>query len=262
MTECPTRLTLMMFKTAELEGRDFESVRRHVEICEKCRSIITALEQKDARGREIRDRQLHAIKSRLEASQPSVQISGSKSKRFRLTALAAAAALLLVTVVFAITQTRQAPQPASQSVRFKGALGFDILATRAGHEFEVESDNPARVGDRLRFVLRVASAGFLSFVRLNNQGQFSPVSWDEDTAEMGNGPRAVTSGDRLTSRNIMVDRDHTDSVYLAIFSKHKFDIQTAVKSAKKRATDNNRVKSCNFMSDATQYTCTYFKLHF
>ncbi len=230
MTECPSRFTLVEWKTGDLAPEEMAHVGAHVEDCATCKRAASQIESNASEYRARADDHLRELKSRIdgldsaEEDTPFVSILAYRQSRVKKTAialgsLAAAAAIALVFIY--------QPPPSSDDTtpknRFKGTMTFEVFAKRGEHQFKVKQGDRLRTNDALRFVITTNSAGYITVLSIDGAGRISPFYPDTAPTEDSTPMMVDLKGRNELPGSIVLDDVVGLETFVVVFSKTRFD---------------------------------------
>ena len=137
MADCPSRLTLALLKTGDLQGESANEVIAHIDGCEACQNTAADLDANVATFESHQESHLQKLRARIDAevASPDRRVRRLSKKRVTiigsLTAVAAAAALVLFSMQDPLLKS------GDDDIQFKGNISLQVVAKRDDRQFTV-----------------------------------------------------------------------------------------------------------------------------
>jgi hypothetical protein len=159
MTEHVSQMTIDGLAARLLSDAETATARAHVASCTRCRGDLETAEAACATfTREVLPRTLDRLAPRRAAPwrilAPAFAVSG------------------LATVLLVVWFVRRAPVPptADDDLRMKGALTFQVFASRGDQVFAVRDATRLAAGDKIRFVVGAGEARYVLVASIDGAG--------------------------------------------------------------------------------------------
>ncbi len=226
MTDCPTRFTLVEWKTGVLAPRAAAAVEQHLGGCESCRANIAEIEQHrtifETRGSE----HLTDLRERLAAETvPEVTRTGWNRWPKLVPAACALAAAAAITLVVVFQSEEPVQQQNRDEIQFKGELSFEIVAKRFDRQFHVREGALLKENDALRFVVTTNAAGYLSVFSMAQSGVVSPFYPESAPARDPRPMRLERAGRHELPGSVILDAAEGNEYFIILYSPEPFDRQ-------------------------------------
>jgi hypothetical protein len=227
MTDCPSRFTLLRWRTDDLPALEQVEVDRHVAGCQSCRVKAAGIDA-DASAYQERSEEHMERLSRALRREKAHGAAGATDLgalfRNRIApalgiAMAAAAIVILVVRPFGDGDgSREEP-----GISFKGAVSLQVVVRRGDAQFTLDDDDDLREGDALRFAVTAAEAGYVSIVSIDAAGRRS-CFYPETDPLADPGPYLIDApGRHELPGSIIMDGSSGIEEIVMIFSARRFD---------------------------------------
>ncbi len=250
MNKCPSRYSLVAWKSGELSEGEAARVAEHVAECETCAAEVTGFEDNWREYGVVADQRRSALVDQLQrlddppdaATPIPLDLDGGvrRRRRVRLVGLAAAA----VVVTFAIFQFVDSftARETSDDILFRGEIAVAVYAQRDNAQFRVNNGAQLKPADAVRFVVTIPREGWLSVFAVDATGQVSPFY--PDTRPEGD-PRPLRlkrAGRHELPGSIVLDHSLGEETFFIAFSPAEFD-RRRVHARLSRATEPTKGES-------------------
>jgi len=227
MTDCPTRFTLLRWRTDDLPALEQVEVDRHVASCPPCRARaagidadVSAYQERSEEHLERLSRALRREKARGGRGAADL-VALFKNRIAPALGIAMAAAAIVILVVRPFDDgARPEEEPV---LSFKGAVSFQVAARRGDDQFTVDGSAGLMEGDALRFTVTAAEAGYLSIISIDAAGRVSCFYPDTAPPDDPDPYRIDTQGRHELPGSIIMDGSSGIEEIVMIFSARRFD---------------------------------------
>jgi hypothetical protein len=221
MAECPSRFSLVQWKSGDLSEVETRALDKHVARCEACQATARQIEENLTRYRPKQDAYLRQLILRISAEKPP-RTHLPRWNRWAF-ALGSAAVGVAIALVFIYPREKQTVEQQEPAVGFKGRVAMRVVAQRGADQFAVEPNATLFPGDALRFIVTTSSEGYLSIFSIDSRHIIAPFYPDSDPASDPK-PMVIESAGRHELPDSIVLDDATGAeCIVAAFSQKPFD---------------------------------------
>ncbi|MBN1656080.1 MAG: DUF4384 domain-containing protein [Deltaproteobacteria bacterium] len=221
MAECPSRFTLVQYKSGDLSEVETRALDEHVVGCAACQAKMRQIEANLAQYGPKQEAFSAQLISRLSTEKPSFTLFPKRV--FWALSFAGAAVTVVAMLISIYPGKEQTVQQQQTKVRFKGRVVMRAVAQRGTDQFVVEPNAKLFPGDALRFIVTTSSEGYLSIFSIDSRHVIAPFYPDSDPISDPKPMVVKSAGRHELPGSIVLDDAIGAECIVTAFSRKPFD---------------------------------------
>jgi len=225
MAECPSRFSLVQWKSGDLSEVETRALDEHVARCAACQAKVRQIEENLTQYCPKQEAYLAQLVSCLSTERPTERPSWTlfPKRVFWTLALGSTVVAAVVGLISIYPGKEQTVQQQQTAVRFKGRVVMRAVAQRGTDQFAVEPNAKLFPGDALRFIVTTRSQGYLSIFSIDSQHIIAPFYPDSDPVSDPKPMVIKSAGRHELPGSIVLDDAIGAECIVAAFSQEPFD---------------------------------------